>query len=170
MRLETSRLSIRHLHETDWPDMKNIFLDFNNSKYAVYDMPLPAEEEEAKALTKRFAESKLFFAVSLKESGQMLGYICFHKDEDTYDLGYCFHSAYHTKGYAYESTKALLEYIAREYGAAGFTAGTALDNIPSCRLLEKLGFVCVSSETVSFDGVFSFQGGNFVLQKSAGNS
>lgn len=61
MRLETSRLCIRRLHETDWQEMKNIFTDFNNSQYAVYDMPLPTEEEETKALTKRFAESNLFF-------------------------------------------------------------------------------------------------------------
>lgn len=163
MRLETSRLCICHLQETDWQEMKNIFTDFNNSRYAVYDMPLPTEDEEAKSLTKRFAESNLFFAVFLKGSRDMLGYVCFHKEGDIYDLGYCFHSAYHSKGYAYESTKALIEYFVAEYGAAGFTAGTAIDNIPSCRLLEKLGFVCVSTETVSFDNVFSFQGGNFEL-------
>lgn len=57
MRLETSRLYIRSLCETDWQEMKNIFIDFNNSKYAVYDMPLPTEDEETKALTKKFVES-----------------------------------------------------------------------------------------------------------------
>ena len=87
----------------------------------------------------------------------------YKKDGDSYDLGYCFHSAYHSKGYAYEGTKALVEYFASEYGATRFTAGTAINNIPSCRLLEKLGFTCVSTETVSFDNAFSFQGGNYVL-------
>ena len=164
MRLETSRLYIRNLNETDWPEMKKIFTDFNNSKYAVYDRPLPAEDKEAEALTKKFAESNMFFAVFQKESGNMLGYVCFHKDDNIYDLGYCFHSAYHANGYAYESTKALIDYFTDECGAAGFTAGTAIDNIPSCRLLEKLGFVCVSTETVSFDDDFAFEGGNFVLK------
>ena len=126
-------------------------------------MPLPTKNEETKALTKRFADSNLFFAVSLKESGDMIGYVCFHRDGDIYDLGYCFHSAYHAKGYAYESANALVKYFVGECGVAHFTAGTAIDNIPSCRLLEKLGFVCVSTETVSFDDAFSFQGGNFVL-------
>ena len=163
MRLETSRLYICRLHETDWQQMKNIFIDFNNSQYAVYDMPLPTKDEEAKALTKKFADSNLFFAVFLKESRDMLGYVCFHKEGDNYDLGYCFHSAYHSKGYAYESIKSLIEYFVAECGATGFTAGTAIDNTPSYKLLEKLGFVCVSTETVSFDNVFSFQGGNFEL-------
>lgn len=163
MRLETSRLYIRRLYETDWQEMKNIFIDFSKSKYAVYDMPLPTEDPEVKALTKRFADSHLFFAVFLKGSDDLIGYVCFHKNGDQYDLGYCFHSAYHSNGYAYESIKTLMEYFASEYGAAGFTAGTAVDNIPSCRLLKKLGFVCVSTETVSFDQVFSFRSGSFVL-------
>lgn len=164
MRLETSRLYIRRLLETDWREMKTIFTDFNNSQYAVYDAPLPTEEKEVRALTGKFAESNMFFAVFQKGASDMLGYVCFHKEGDNYDLGYCFHSAYHSKGYAYESTKALIEFFVAECGAAGFTAGTAIDNIPSCRLLEKLGFVCVSTETVSFDNVFSFQGGNFELK------
>ncbi|MDD6283847.1 MAG: GNAT family N-acetyltransferase [Firmicutes bacterium] len=161
--METSRLYIRSLCETDWQEMKNIFIDFNNSKYAVYDMPLPTEDEEIKALIKKFVESNMFFTVFLKESRDMIGYVCFHKDGGTYDLGYCFHSLYHSKGYAYESTKALIEYYVDECGATGFTAGTAIYNTPSCRLLEKLGFVRASTETVSFDNVFSFQGVNFVL-------
>ena len=161
--IETNRLYIRHLNEADWQDMKRIFTDFNNSEYAVYDMPLPTDNEETRALTKRFADSKLFFAVFLKGSSEMLGYVCFHTDGDSYDLGYCFHSAYHSKGYAYESSRALIEHLASVYGATRFTAGTAIDNIPSCRLLVKLGFTCVSTETVSFDNAFSFQGGNYVL-------
>lgn len=163
MEMKTNRLYIRTLRETDWVEMKNIFVDFNNSKYAIYDMPLPTEDNEAKELTKRFAESNLFFAVYELDKKNMIGYVCFHKNEEQYDLGYCFHSAYHSKGYAYESTKALIEYFVKEYDAKSFTAGTAIDNIPSCSLLEKLGFICVSTEEVSFDHNFSFQGGNFVL-------
>ena len=67
-------------------------------------------------------------------------------------------------GYAFESLKALINYFADKYKVNVFTAGTALKNVPSCRLLEKLGFQCVSEEQVSFDGKFYFQGGNFVLK------
>lgn len=163
MKIETSRLYIRSLYEADWQDMKRIFIDFNKSPYAVYDMPLPTSDEESKALTKKFADSKLFFAVRLKKSNEFLGYVCFHKDGDSYDLGYCFHSAYHSNGYAYESAKALIEYFVLNHGVTRFTAGTAIANKPSCRLLEKLGFICESTETVSFENTFSFQGGNFIL-------
>lgn len=163
MEMKTSRLYIRNLCENDWPQMKTVFADFNRSKYAMYDMPLPTEDHAVRALTKRFAESNLFFAVYMLNWDEMIGYVCFHKAGDKYDLGYCFHSAYHSKGYAYESINALIHYFGKEYGITDFTAGTAMDNVPSCRLLGKLGFVCTSTETVSFDGNFSFQGGNFVL-------
>ena len=59
---------------------------------------------------------------------------------------------------------ALLRRFAKECPKAVFTAGTALENMPSCRLLKKLGFACISTETVSFDGKCSFQGGCFILE------
>ena len=104
----------------------------------------------------------MFFAVYL--SDQMIGYVGFHKAGDAYDLGYCFHSSYQGNGYAFESVKALIDYFRKEYHVTKFTAGTALENTPSCSLLKKLGFRCHSTDTVCFDGSFSFQGGNFILE------
>ncbi len=161
--LKTSRLYIRDLREDDWSMMKNLFIDFNNSKYSVYDRPLPTEDMAVKALTKEFIENSLFFAIFLLDKSQMIGYVCFHKDEEKYDLGYCFHSAFHSNGYAYESIKELIDHFAKENNVTMFTAGTAIANTPSCKLLKKLGFKCVSTEYLSFNGDFSFEGGNFIL-------
>ena len=163
MEIQTERLCIRGLHTDDWADMKNIFSDFSRSAYGVYDRPFPTKDDEIKALVRQFVGSGLFFAVSPLGGDRMAGYVCFHRDGDRYDLGYCFHSAYQGKGYAYESVKALLVYMARAYPVSAFTAGTAMDNTPSRRLLEKLGFVCRSTEPISFDGTVSFLGGNFEL-------
>ena len=163
MDLNTDRLHIRNLCEDDWMDMKRLFIDFNDSKYAAYDRHLPVDDTEAKVLTKKFADSELFFGIYLRNENQMIGYVCFHKDKEAYDLGYCFHSAFHSNGYAYESAKALIDYFVKEHGVKSFTAGTAINNIPSCRLLKKLGFLCISTELISFHDDSSFQGGNFVL-------
>ena len=163
MELKTLRLYIRDLREEDWIQMKSLFIDFNDSKYAAYDRPLPTEDAEIEALTKQFVENSLFFAIHLLDKNQMIGYVCFHKDEEKYDLGFCFHSTFHSNGYAYESTKALIDYFVQEYNVTTFTAGTAIDNVPSCKLLEKLGFECVSTEEISFNEDFSFEGGNFIL-------
>ena len=164
MEIETSRLYIRDLYETDWVEMKEIFIDFNQSKYAAFDRPLPKDDDESKSLTKQFSDTGLFFAVHLLENSKMIGYVCFHKNGDSFDLGYCFHSAYHSNGYAYESVTALIEYFAKEHHVSSFTAATAIENTPSCKLLERLGFAYVSTETVSFNEKFSFQSGNFALK------
>ena len=163
--IKTSRLYIRELTSEDWQAMQRIAIDFRNSEYAVYDMPLPVQEDEMKSLTKQFSEIHLFFAVMLDE--KMIGYICFHENNSIFDLGYCFHSAYHGNGYAKEACSAVLEHFEKTKFVKAFTAGTALKNIPSCKLLEKLGFVLEKTETLSFHkdeyGVdIVFDGGIFV--------
>ena len=165
MELRTSRLTIRPLEEGDWPALQEIWRDFARSPYHVYDRPLPTDALGAHALARHFAGTGLAFGVRLAESQALAGYVCFHREGEAYDLGYCFHSAYQGQGYAWESVSALLEYLASQ-GAAVFTAGTALDNLPSRRLLERLGFALVSTEQVAFVENFSFLGGCFRLEKN----
>ena len=138
MQLKTDRLLIRKLIPDDWQSMQKIADDFRESKYAIYDMPLPTGKVEITALTKRFAKTQLFYAVLNHDV--MIGYICFHEDNGYYDLGFCFHSDYQGKGYAFESCRAIMDYMTNEHDIKTFTAGTALQNKPSCKLLEKLGF------------------------------
>ena len=158
MELRTSRLTIRPLEEGDWPALQEIWRDFARSPYHVYDRPLPTDAPGAQALARHFAGTGLAFGARLAETQALAGYVCFHREGEAYDLGYCFHSAW-------ESASALLEYLASQ-GAAVFTAGTALDNLPSRRLLERLGFALVSTEQVAFVENFSFLGGCFRLEKT----
>lgn len=97
----------------------------------------------------------------------MIGYVCFHREGDSYDLGYCFRSDCHGKGYAYEACAALLRYMTEKRNVKVFTAGMALKNLPSCRLLGKLGFVLEKTETLSFQrdengNDITFEGGVFI--------
>lgn len=162
--LKTERLLIRELLPTDWEDLKSISEDFRKSAYADYDMPLPVADKEIKPLCQQFAKSGLWFAVQLDEI--MIGYICFHDNNGEYDLGFCFHSDYHSKGYANESCTAVMDHIAKERKVKTFTAGTALKNKPSYKLLEKLGFVLRETEMLSFrkdagGNDITFEGGIF---------
>jgi len=97
----------------------------------------------------------------------VIGYATFHIREDGYELGYCFHSAYHGKGYAKESLTALFDYLGT-LGITKFTAGTAIQNIPSVSLLKSLGFQLIGTEDVSFyqdaqGNDIVFEGGIFKL-------
>ena len=54
------------------------------------------------------------------------------------------------QGLAFEACSALMSYAERELGAKLFTAGTALDNAPSMRLLERLGFELATTMQTAF--------------------
>lgn len=148
MQIHTDRLQIRVLAPSDWQGLQKLAVDFEQSAYAAYDRPLPTEEERIQSLCAQFAASGLWFAVLLGQ--EMIGYICFHEEDGCYDIGFCFHSAHQGRGYAYESCRAVMAYLEENRGVTAFTAGTALANVPSCRLLAKLGFVLQATQQVSF--------------------
>ena len=152
MKLKTERLTIRFVGTDDWRAVLGIWADFEASPYARYDVPLAADEATAREKTRLWAEAAplgrdMFFAVCL--NGAVIGYADFHRTERGYEFGYCFHSAFHGRGYARESLSALLERLA-DGRKTTFTAGTALGNLPSVRLLDALGFERVGEEKVSF--------------------
>lgn len=153
MLLETERLQIRNIKESDWQSVQKIWKDFRTSQYAQYDMPHNVDDEDVRARMARWEKASqgtdhLFFAVCLKET--VIGYIAFNKRPDSYELGYCFHSDYAGMGYAKESHRALFEYLKKQGISKKITVGTALKNIPSVRLLKSLGFEQVGEEKVSF--------------------
>jgi RimJ/RimL family protein N-acetyltransferase len=152
MVLKTDRLTIRHIVADDWKSIKEIWLDFNAAAFSQYDKPHNTDDEDVRSRIAKWAAANsgiehMFFAICLGDV--IIGYSAFNIREDGYEIGYCFHSAYHGKGYAKESHIALFDYL-RTLGITKFTAGTALDNIPSVALLKSLGFTLIATEKVSF--------------------
>ena len=152
MLLKTERLTIRHVVVDDWKSIQDIWVDFSSSEYAQYDTPHITENANVQALIAKWAAANsgtehMFFAICLDKT--VIGYIAFNIRENGYEIGYCFHSAYHGKGYAKESHLALFDYL-RTLGITRFSAGTALNNSPSVKLLTSLGFKLVTQEKVSF--------------------
>ena len=170
MLLKTGRLTLRHIVSDDWKRIKEIWMDFNASVFSQYDKPHNTDDEDVKQRIAKWAEANsgtehMFFAICL--SGTVIGYSAFNISEAGYEIGYCFHSAYHGKGYAKESHLALFEYL-RSLGITRFTAGTALNNTPSVALLKGLGFELIGTENVSFykdaqGNDIVFEGGIFKL-------
>ena len=152
MVIKTPRLKIRYIESDDWKSLIEIWEDFNQSEFAKYDVPHSLDETEVKEKTKRWAEvsphkEHMFFAVCKQK--EMIGYIDFHRNGEGYECGYCFHSRFHGMGYAKESIQTLMEWLSRD-GSKRFEAGTALNNLPSVRLLNSLGFREIREEKVSF--------------------
>lgn len=152
MLLKTDRLTIRHIVETDWESIKEIWEDFNASLFSQYDVPHNTDDEDVSKRIAKWASANngtdhMFFAICLGD--MVIGYSAFNIRPDGHEIGYCFHSVYHGKGYAKESHRALIDYIGT-LGITKFTAGTALDNTPSVSLLKSLGFKLIGTEKVSF--------------------
>lgn len=158
MKIYTQRLMIRPFEFGDWPTLKHIAMDFQASPYRFFDRQMPVDESQVQSAARWCASTGLWFSVCL--GGDMIGYVCFHEENGALDLGYSFLSSAHGFGFAFESISALLELFA-SVGFARFTAGTALDNVPSVRLLERLGFCMTGMEEVCFYEGHPFVGGMF---------
>ncbi len=169
--LKTERLHIRRIECGDWENIRNIWLDFEKSAYARYDVPHNTDSGDVRERVARWAKTRegnehIFLSVCLGDT--VIGYLDAHNTGCGYEIGYCFHSCYHGKGYAKESITALIGYM-REIGETRLTAGTALANRPSVRLLTSLGFKQVATEKVSFykdenGNDIIFDGGMFELK------
>ena len=168
--LKTERLTIRRIAADDWKSIQSIWADFNQSPMRFYDTPHDTEDEQVKRRVQKWLAfsgglEHMFFAVCLESA--VIGCVSFNIRKDGHEIGYCFHSAYHGKGYAKESMLALFDYV-RSLGIKRLMAGTALKNMPSVALLKALGFKRTETEKVSFykdengNDIF-FDGGVFEL-------
>ncbi len=169
MKTTTNRLIIRNLHSDDWKEMKSIWQDFGKSVFAQYDVPHSNDNHKIQNLVKLFSESNDFYLVLLSDTEKVIGTVELHDTGNGYEIGYCFLSEYQGKGYAKESCNALIDLYVQK-GGKRFTAGTALKNTPSVKLLLSLGFERSGTEQVSFykdeeGNDIYFEGGIFELLK-----
>lgn len=135
--LQTSRLSIRHFKPEDANDLYEYLSDENVVKYEPYEV---FTLDDAKIEAKLRSKTKDFYAVCLKDTGKLIGNIFLKKgDFDTWELGFVFNSAYQGMGYAYESAKALLNYVFEHKNARRIVAMCNPLNERSWHLLEHLG-------------------------------
>jgi ribosomal-protein-alanine N-acetyltransferase len=171
--ISTARMIIRNFTQDDWRDLQKIIIDKEASEYALYDYPFPTGEREAKELTNWFSQHDNFLAVYETTVKKVIGYIALNGDNrEEYGLGYCLHSNYQAKGYAKEACFAVINYAFETLKANRLTSGTAVLNLPSCKLLARLGFRKVSESVTSFrktaEGkAIEFTGAAFELLKDA---
>jgi RimJ/RimL family protein N-acetyltransferase len=81
-------------------------------------------------------------AVCLKSTGKLIGMISVNPKQEgiEYGFGYVFHADYQGQGYATEACRTMVDHAFGTLNAQRITTGTAAANLPSCRLLKKLGF------------------------------
>ena len=88
------------------------------------------------------------------EDGSLVGNCGFHgppEDVGRAEIGYTVLEQHRRRGLATEAARALLDYAAT-HGAAQVFASAARDNVPSLRVIEKLGFHQTGTQIDEIDG------------------
>lgn len=160
MKIITERLVVRPLAVKDRQAMQQILTDFENSDVYMYDYPAPTDINIISTLIPFWVKSRRYYTICLQSTGETAGFLSMDGDE----LGFTMREAFKRKGYGYEAASALLDYLNGKKKMHHFTAQAALDNTPSVRLLEKLGFEIRSTEYVQFrEDMPPVKCGNFIL-------
>jgi ribosomal-protein-alanine N-acetyltransferase len=99
-------------------------------------------EDAAKYVNKLLNQSDLtYWVVRLKSANTATGVITLinRKHLDRPDIGFAFLPQHMSNGYAYESSKAVLDHVLNTLNLPTIIAITLPSNVPSIKLLEKLG-------------------------------
>jgi ribosomal-protein-alanine N-acetyltransferase len=162
---------------TDAQKLREIEMAYETSDMANYDYgPWPDDLESYQDIVEEWSKSDDYVAVALKENQELVGFVSrSSKDRAEYELGYNFHPDARGAGYATEACRAVLSNLFEELGAERVTAGTAKVNLPSRKLLERLGFEFLEEETVAFrkddeGNPISFTGLKFLLTRDSWES
>ena len=156
--LETQRLSLRELTADDAQFILNLlnepsFLRYIGDKQArnledarQYILNGPAASYEGNGFG--------LYLVELRESHTPIGMCGFLKREELPDpdIGFAFMPEFWSKGFAFEAAAALLQDGRERLKLERILAITSLDNEPSIKLLQRLGF--------SFDRVITLAAGS----------
>ena len=154
--LETSRLQLRPVGQTDLSALTELFRDSEVRRYLLDDMLVPETwvEDEIQASDRRFQSgSGGLWAVRKEGSAEIIGFAGFREffDPPELQLLYGMHPASWGHGFATEAATAVMEFGFQALGFEEIRAATDLPNEASIRVLERLG---MSRDRVTEDGAF----------------
>lgn len=154
--LETNRLRIRRLQESDLVALSSLFTNPTVMQFSIKGRPLtPAEITEQ--LKQYFAQYQRFgfsnWAVELKENSTFIGIAGIHHmlvdNIDEIEIGYRLLPAYWGHGYATEAVMAIRDYAFNTLGMRRLIAIIEPKNERSIRVAEKLN-MAYEKDTICF--------------------
>ena len=143
--IETERLKLREFNSADG---EMIFELLNSPGWLKYIGTRSIETTDdainyiETKLRKGYKESGFgFYLVELKSTGEKIGMSGLVKRDglDNVDVGFALLPQFENKGYAYESTAAVMKFAKEQLKLSKLAAITVPYNTPSIKLLEKLG-------------------------------
>ena len=144
--LETERLILRKTEEKDLKPLWEILLKEDVSKYYLTSKMNQNWEEEKKwqykKLERASAPDTYIWTIERKEDHAIMGQISFHDNENSSskDIGWFLDPQYQHQGYMTEAANKVLDYMFMEVGIKDVDTCAAIENPPSWKLMERLGF------------------------------
>lgn len=144
--IETPRLLLRRWQDSDLED----FISMNADTEVMRFFPEPYSSERTKllfeAIQREFTDYDYgLYAVEGRASGSFMGFTGFHRADFAVDfcpcieIGWRLHKAFWNKGYATEGATACLEHGFSQLGFDRVYSFTAVLNLPSERVMQKIG-------------------------------
>ena len=146
MRIETERLVLKKLVDTDKERLVSLIGDFMVSK-TLSNVPYPYTLNDADEWLKIVDNEEFNLNIFLNDD--LIGGIGLTPAEDDfYELGYWLGVEYWGQGYATESVMELLNYAKSNTPCEKFKANVFKENVASAKVLEKNGFKRVEDREV----------------------
>ena len=144
--LETERLILRPLGSGDFDAFYSYGSVPENMTYMIFGPYTPETAKRYLEIVDKWWKDdppKIYeFAVTLKDSGKMIGNCGLYMDDDrraTGMLGWCEHRDYWNKGYATEFVRALLKFGFEDLNLHRIHAECNAANTASAKVMERVG-------------------------------
>lgn len=147
VRLVTRRLMLRRFRSDDAGALAVYRSDPAVARYQSWDVPVTgaaaAEMVEVFAGGNPMRPGWFQYAVERVSNGVLVGDVgvCLHHNRMQAEIGFTFAKAYQGRGYATEAVGQVLEHLFTKRNLRRIFAECDARNVPSARLLRRLGFV-----------------------------
>jgi RimJ/RimL family protein N-acetyltransferase len=145
--IETDRLLLRRFTFNDIDDIVELVSHPSVAQVGSKIKASPAEVEKHIKLQNSlqpFELNKCFdLGIELKEENKIIGFVgMIRKNHKQGEVGWALNVSHRGKGYATEAARALITYGFEELGLHRIWADTSNVNIPSLKVMERLGMRC----------------------------
>jgi RimJ/RimL family protein N-acetyltransferase len=149
--METDRLIIRRFTAEDAEAVLALSLDRMQSSMKNFDHQWPTDLEGCKNAAAYFAGEDIYYAVCLKTSMKLIGFIAYNSVDDNgiLDLGHVWHTAYQDNSLDTEALSLMTQYAFEKLGVNGVTAGNPLECEEQIAPLKALGMEITDTFTGS---------------------
>jgi ribosomal-protein-alanine N-acetyltransferase len=142
MIIQTNRLTVRSFLESDIPQYATFVADPQVTRFLGDGSPHSHEQAAAyiyDCIRSEAEEGIARYAVTLRETGELIGFCGFKRMSDYIDFGWRYARRAWGNGYATEAAAAVLDHGISTMKLSGIVAQSAVENVGSVRVMEKIG-------------------------------